>query len=93
MRLSVFRSRRRSNLTPVTCDAKIRPFPNDTEIRCERDDHADMEHSAILRDYAFPGSETMLSWQEDDRRNFRGDWRKCPAACVLPIHHHGRHAP
>lgn len=77
----------------MTCDAKIRPFPNDTEMQCERDDHSDEWHSADLRDYAYPGSVTKISWAEYDRRTFRGAWTPCPHSCSLPAGHRGNHAP
>lgn len=80
------------------CDAKMRPFPNDTELRCgEVALHA--EHRAVLRDYAYPGSETVITWQADDRRNFFGEWARCEdwqgdrPGCTLPAGHHGRCAP
>ena len=87
---------------PDTCDAKMRPFPNDTEVRCEVVEH-DLEaaHRAILRDYAYPGSETLITWQDNDRRTFRGDYPgRClagwdmpgKAGCVLPSGHRGDHA-
>lgn len=84
----------------MTCDARIRPFPvgNDTEIACElAADHPDtIGHHGELRDYAYPGSSTVLVWMDDDRRNFRGDWPgRCQqvAGCVLPTGHVGRCAP
>lgn len=81
----------------VTCDAKIRPFPvgNQTEIHCEQERWPhDGEHSGVLRDYAHPGSETVISWDEQDRRNFRGEWADCPLfpGCILPASHRGKHA-
>lgn len=72
------------------CDAKIRPLPNDTEIGCEKTgEHS--EHQGTLRDYAFPGSATMVSWLENDRRTFRGEWSQCRKTfgCVLPTGHQG----
>lgn len=76
------------------CDARIRPFPNATELTCERQaPHATEMHQTALRDYAFPGSVTLLSWEEADRRTFRGEWRPCCDACSLPLGHHGRCAP
>jgi hypothetical protein len=80
------------------CDARIRPFPypSDIEIACEDDDQHPM-HKGSIRDYAFPGSLTVLNWFEDDRRNFHGEWPgPCPLAaavtvrCVLPVGHHGQ---
>ena len=77
----------------MTCDARIRPFPNDTEVVCERDDEHRM-HKGTLRDYAYPGSATEIEWDEDDRRTFHGEWPgACDSAgCVLPARHRGDHA-
>lgn len=80
---------------PEWCDAKIRPFPNDLELQCERlvphEDPA-TQHMAVLRNYSFPGSETEIVWYEDDRRTFRGEWKSCTTTkgCILPNDHHGR---
>lgn len=74
------------------CTAKIRPFPNSTELRCESDEQVHgVEHRCVLRDYAYPGSETVFSWLENDRRNFRGKFIRCTqcAGCVLPYRHRG----
>lgn len=80
----------------MTCTAKMRPFVpvNDTELTCDRQAHTDTTHEATLRDYAYPGSETKISWQESDRRTFRGDWAPCTLhpGCILPALHHGNHA-
>lgn len=80
------------------CDARIRPFPvgNDTEIACEDEMDHGAFHGGTLRDYAYPGSRTVMSWSEDDRRNFHGVWPgRCQlvAGCVLPVFHAGRCAP
>lgn len=77
------------------CDAAIRPFPDDTEVRCERDlPHS--QHEGTLRDYAFPGSATAIGWAEDDRRTFHGEWPgQCMTGdieCILPLGHRGDHA-
>lgn len=58
----------------MTCTAKIRPFPNPTELSCKLDDGHDGAHVAELRDYAYPGSLTTVDWLEDDRRTFHGEW-------------------
>jgi hypothetical protein len=85
----------------VACDAKIRPFAGalqsqHVELTCEVDSgesHVENGHRATLRDYAYPGSETVVVWMDDDRRNFTGGWVECPVrACVLPAGHHGGHA-
>lgn len=78
----------------MTCDAKIRPFPNPTEVTCESDEPEHLTHHGVLRDYAYPGSETAIDWEEDDRRTFRGTWAPCSLfpPCILPNGHRGRHA-
>jgi hypothetical protein len=83
----------------MTCDARIRPFPPrlaqpDVEIACAMGDppkHGPNSHSGVLRDYAYPGSETVISWEEGDRRTYHGDWPgACGriAGCLLPAGHH-----
>lgn len=77
----------------MECPAKIRPFPNDTELACDKTDPDHDEHQGVLRDYARPGSQTTLIWQDSDRRNFTGQWMECSdRGCVLPVGHHGGHA-
>lgn len=84
----------------MSCGAKIRPFPNELELTCEGGAHNDDEqHFGIVRDYAWPGSETKVSWHESDRRNFRGEWAPCDYSenngvlpCILPLRHRGNHA-
>ena len=78
----------------TSCDARIRPMPNDTEICCDRDDNGHTLHIGTLRDYAWPGSATTIDWDEGDRRTFHGDWPgPCPSAgCVLPAGHPRDHA-
>jgi hypothetical protein len=57
------------------------------------DYQGDGEHHAVIRDYAYPGSETKLNWKAGDRREFTGDW---PGPCTKLTHctfhagHHGR---
>ena len=76
----------------MSCDAKIRPFPGFVEIDCEHHDGHPAMHRGVLRDYAYPGSMTVVEWDERDRRTFHGEWPgDCPG-CVLPVGHHGRHA-
>lgn len=76
------------------CWAKIRPMPNDTEILCGLPGKHMGEHRGTLRDYAYPGSATVVTWLEDDRRNFQGDWIPCTRidGCILPSGHRGDHA-
>lgn len=74
------------------CDAKIRPLPDDTELKCNMgDDENHVEHCAVLIGRAYPGSLTTIHWYETDRRNFRGLWTDCPRTegCVLPGAHRG----
>ena len=80
-----------------TCPAKIRPFnPRDPlEVQCERGAHAaTMTHEGVIRDYAYKGSETKLSWDGGDRRNFFGKFQPCgfQKLCTLPLKHRGNHA-
>ena len=78
----------------MACDAKIRPFPHDLELSCELDAGHANSHYSVVRDYAFPGSHTGISWEEADRRTFRGDWAHCAVEdCILPSGHRGSHAP
>jgi hypothetical protein len=78
------------------CDARIRPFRpvNNVELICEKEGEH-QEHSAVLRDYAYPGSQTWLNWYENDRRTFHGEWPgHCHLpSCILPVNHGGGHAP
>lgn len=76
------------------CTARIRPLPNDTELRCGRPNPPHDRHEAVLADYAWPGSRTVIVWAESDRRNFHGEWSPCPwpYGCVLPATHGGSHA-
>lgn len=78
----------------MTCDARIRPLPNDSEVACEveHDITPGLGHGGTLRDYAYPGSVTVVEWLEDDRRTFHGAWPgPCSDACSLPSGHRGRH--
>ncbi len=82
----------------MICDARIRPLPDDTEIVCESTAPHERDHAGMLRDYAGPGSETLITWDEHDRRTFHGEWPgKCVGdihtSCVLPTGHRGNHAP
>jgi hypothetical protein len=77
----------------TVCTAKIRPFPNPTELACELDAGHDNSHYGVVRNYAFQGSHTGISWEESDRRTFRGDWARCGIfTCILPLGHRGDHA-
>jgi hypothetical protein len=81
-----------STATPL-CQARIRPFPGDTEVACSRSARHDGMHLGTVRDYAYPGSATDISWDPADRRNFTGPWRPCPQiGCVLPVLHRGEHS-
>lgn len=82
----------------MSCDAKVRPFTDQTELTCENGSHGlETNHRAVLRDYAWPGSRTEITWLEGDRRNYHGKWPgPCgdnDAPCTLPAGHRGRHAP
>lgn len=67
----------------------MRPV-NDTELQCEDDaDHGGF-HGSTLRDYAYPGSATVVSWTDTDRRTFTGDFIECPVVgCIVPAGHRG----
>ena len=86
-----------SEIVPDRCGARIRPMVpiSSIELRCERPDtHVESTHSSTLRDYAYPGSATVVSWLDHDRRNFTGEWIECPVQpCTLPANHRGNHAP
>ena len=71
------------------CDARIRPFPNSVEVPCEQPDDHDGMHEGVLRDYAYPGSQTRVEWARDDRRSFHGEWPGpcATAGCILPAGH------
>lgn len=76
------------------CDARIQPFPDFAIVDCENDgDHCATTHRGVIRDYAWPGSETSLTWLESDRRNFTGEFIRCPGGvdCTLPTGHPGNH--
>jgi hypothetical protein len=74
----------------MTCDAHIRPFSHTLEVGCEEEgEHP--THKGVIRDYAYPGSQTVLQWMEEDRRCFHGEWPgDCPG-CILPLGHLGDH--
>lgn len=76
----------------MTCAARIRPMAalSPTEIVCdEAGDHS--MHRGTLRDYAYPGSATIVQWAEDDRRTFHSEWPGDCSGCILPLGHRGRH--
>lgn len=82
-------------MSEAVCDAKIRPMTDDSEIPCTYEPGHDGDHRGVIRDRAYIGSATAVSWQENDRRNFHGEWPgRCSNVghCVLPAGHHGRHA-
>ena len=90
-----------------TCPWQIRPFPGETQVQCEKPDGHDRDpatllHESTLRDYAWPGSETKVTWVPGDRREFSGSFPGyCTQLgstggrqnCTLPAEHHGRCAP
>lgn len=82
----------------MTCDARIRPFRmiRDDEIACEADGPHRI-HTGIARNYAYQGSKTTISWDDEDRRCFHGEWpgdcqRLAPVHCLLPAGHRGADA-
>lgn len=76
------------------CDAAMRlDYHDNITLRCELE-RPHRDHQAVLRDYAFDGSVTLITWHEDDRRNYHGEWPgPCEDSdCILPWKHRGAHA-
>lgn len=84
------------------CPWKIRLLSGQN-TQCEKQAHVPAEtpvevmtedeymHQGIIRDYAYPGSETKINWYASDRREFTGDWPGvCTKTwgCTLPAGHH-----
>jgi hypothetical protein len=84
----------RERLDAMTCDASIRPFPDQDITPCELPAGHDGDHLGAIRDKAYPGSVTQLGWLESDRRTFHGDWPGvCPESrCTLPAGHPRNHS-
>lgn len=78
----------------MSCDARIRPMRpiNETEVLCEEPDGHVSGHQGTLRDYAYRGSATTMSWLDGDRRTFHGEWPGGCPDCILPLGHRGGHA-
>lgn len=76
------------------CNAKIAPFPDKSVIvLCDRSDERHDSHTGTLLNYAGPGSKSNITWWEEDRRNFRGEYIPCDDnRCTLPKDHRGQHA-
>ncbi len=76
------------------CTAKIRPFPDDTELTCFLNEHeSETKHVANVKKHPNAERSTDIYWFEEDRRTFRGDWVLCPnKTCILPSGHRGNHA-
>jgi hypothetical protein len=97
----------------ANCTWSIRPFPGETQVSCEKQEHVwqaaseeviagTAEHRTVLRDYAWPGSATEITWLAGDRREFSGEWPGyCTRLgshggrqiCTLPAEHRGSCAP
>jgi hypothetical protein len=92
------------------CKWSIRPFTDQTQVSCELSEHLQPEvaeggqalHQATLRDYAYPGSATVITWYAGDRREFEGNFPGyCTKLgmhagrqnCTLPAGHRGKCAP
>lgn len=79
----------------MNCTARIRPFRtiNNTELECSQYTGHGGRHSGILRDYAYQGSKSVISWDDFDRRCFHGEWPGDCAGlggtCLLPGGHNG----
>ena len=82
----------------MSCPARIKPFRriNEVEIKCELTGWHD-PHSGTIRDYAYKGSATVITWFDSDRRTYDNEWPgDCngnEGQCVLPLGHLGRHNP
>lgn len=87
-----------------TCDARIRPFRGghdpeliEREVVCDRPEPAGHgQHAGDLRDAAYPGSSTRVTWLDDDRRNYVGAWPgscELVEGCTLPAGHPRKCAP
>lgn len=78
----------------TACQAKIRPFRpvNEVELQCSLGAGIH-PHEAVLRNYAYKGSETRITWADSDRRNFEGEFAPCGVEtpgrtpCILPALH------
>lgn len=79
----------------MKCDAKIKPMVDDIVVSCNGDHKKEGQHSGDLKDFAYPGSVTTITWLEGDRRSFNGDWPgQCPECNPLvhvPVGHLGKH--
>jgi hypothetical protein len=83
----------------VTCD--LAAHVSDVHVESRGDGkfavyhRGDPQHHAVIRDYAWPGSETVLNWQAGDRREYEGEYPgPCPTDdCVYHYGHHGRCEP
>ncbi len=70
------------------CPFRMRPFPSFTVIDCTLPAGHDANHVGALRDYAYPGSITQVTWLHSDRRTFSGPFIECPTrGCILPAGH------
>lgn len=87
-----------------SCDARLHASEGIGIIDCDQM-HSTVvdstQHSGVVKDYAYPGSRTTITWYEHDRRNFRGGFARCGeptptgltmGACILPVGHRGNHA-
>lgn len=75
----------------MNCPHRFRaPLDPPRSLDCERPEGHPGAHSAVVRDYAYPGSETHINWYSDDRRDYTGNWAPCQnIGCILPVSHHG----
>ena len=78
----------------IKCDAHCRPFPTNKALDCESTELNHITHRATLKDYAYPGSSTEITWSENDRRNYHGNYPgDCSEPlCTLPLGHKGNHS-
>ena len=81
--------------TVEQCAARIAPFVpiHAAVVECREPAGHAGKHQGVIADYAYPGSRTILSWLDSDRRNFTGEWIECPLpGCILPAGHPREHA-
>ncbi len=67
------------------CTAKIRPFNDNREVVCRLYERHVMRHTGYVSHYNDPRTLTKIDWAENDRRNYRREWKYCDInACIFP---------
>ena len=101
-------------MTEPTCDARFgwaipphvaraanEPIHEAVLVNCAKPaDHFGAHSGPWNHNYPNTEGHTTMTWAEDDRRNFRGEWVRCsedaaspfghPATCILPANHRGQ---